>query len=463
MAEQFKVGDLVSWRVGNRSYAGEVIEVVAPNELPLRYGNGKGFNRGRQIARRNHESYVVKVNKATYWPVQRLTATLTQATNTVNQMIAQSQQTSVRQVTLPDGSIIEVTERIIKPATKYETDYIFVLDKSGSMSGNEMKVREMVRKEIETLLESARTLGTLAIPRVTLIYFNDRVEVQSFRVAADHLPLDNLLLKYMPNGGTALFDACGRAITDMEMTDTQAVVLHVFTDGLENASFQWKAMALGTKFAELQRTGKWTLAFMLPPGYKDTFRNTFPTVASDNLIEWENVGRATQVATQATRSYMTGRASGQVVNNSYFVQPDLSKISADALNALKDLSALFRVYDIEQEIAIKDFIEAKTGKPYIIGSGYYQLMKTEKTVQSYKGVLLRDRFTGRVFGGIEARKLIGLPTNADAKIEPGNHAQFDIFIESTSVNRKLSRGTKLLHDYSQVIDKQPTWDHTVAR
>jgi hypothetical protein len=40
--------------------------------------------------------------------------------------------------------------------------------------------------------------------------------------------------------------------------------------------------------------------------------------------------------------------------------------------------------------------------------------------------------------------MIGLPANADAKVEPGNHANYDIFVQSTSVNRKLPRGTKLI-------------------
>lgn len=33
----------------------------------------------------------------------------------------------------------------------------------------------------------------------------------------------------------------------------------------------------------------------------------------------------------------------------------------------------------------------------------------------------------------------------DAQVKPGNHANFDIFVQSTSFNRKLVRGTKLLY------------------
>jgi hypothetical protein len=49
-----------------------------------------------------------------------------------------------------------------------------------------------------------------------------------------------------------------------------------------------------------------------------------------------------------------------------------------------------------------------------------------------------------IYGGNAARSLIGLPYGAEAKVEPGNHANYDIFVQSTSTNRKLVRGTKLL-------------------
>ncbi len=115
---------------------------------------------------------------------------------------------------------------------------------------------------------------------------------------------------------------------------------------------------------------------------------------------------------------------------------------------LTDLSGNFKVCTVSKEAVVKNFVEEKTHRSYIKGQAYYQLMKDEK-VQSYKQVLIMEKGKGTIWGGNEARDLIGLPYNADAKVSPGNHAGFDLFIQSSSVNRKLSRGTKLLIEISK--------------
>jgi len=98
---------------------------------------------------------------------------------------------------------------------------------------------------------------------------------------------------------------------------------------------------------------------------------------------------------------------------------------------------------LPKEEVIKDFVEKKTRRPYVIGTAYYQLMKTEK-VQAGKGVILVEKGKPQVWAGQAARAMIGLPAGSDAKVEPGNHANYDIYVQSTSVNRKLPRGTKLI-------------------
>lgn len=52
----------------------------------------------------------------------------------------------------------------------------------------------------------------------------------------------------------------------------------------------------------------------------------------------------------------------------------------------------------------------------------------------------------RQWSGMPGRALVGLPTDGVtySKVNPGNHANYDIFVKSNSVNRKLVRGTTLL-------------------
>lgn len=55
-----------------------------------------------------------------------------------------------------------------------------------------------------------------------------------------------------------------------------------------------------------------------------------------------------------------------------------------------------------------------------------------------------------------------LTLNVDAKVEPGNHSDFEIYIESTSANRIGVRGSFFLHDFAMKVSRQPTWDHEKA-
>jgi len=140
---------------------------------------------------------------------------------------------------------------------------------------------------------------------------------------------------------------------------------------------------------------------------------------------------------------------------SNFFQPDMSKVSKSAVINLTDLSQDFRVWNVDNGIStIRDFVEDKLrniklnktlGRQYQIGRAYYQLTKTEE-VQASKDMVILDKNTNALYGGQEARSLLGCPTGISFKIKPAIHShQYDIFIKSTSVNRKLINGTKLLY------------------
>jgi hypothetical protein len=60
-------------------------------------------------------------------------------------------------------------------------------------------------------------------------------------------------------------------------------------------------------------------------------------------------------------------------------------------------------------------------------------------------IAIRARNTGKIFAGADARKMIGLPTDQNARLHPGDHGEYDIFIQSESVNRKLVAGTGVLY------------------
>lgn len=123
-------------------------------------------------------------------------------------------------------------------------------------------------------------------------------------------------------------------------------------------------------------------------------------------------------------------------------QPDLSKVKPEDIAKLKDIRGECYLWNVQEEAVIQPFVEAKLGH-YHPGKAFFPLTKREE-VQNFKQICLLDRMSGAIYAGIEARNLLGLPTT-DVKVEPGNHAQYDIFIQSTSNNRKLVRGSKLLY------------------
>jgi hypothetical protein len=121
----------------------------------------------------------------------------------------------------------------------------------------------------------------------------------------------------------------------------------------------------------------------------------------------------------------------------------MAQVKTSTLNKqLHDLTDRATIWTVPSETAIQPFVENKIGF-YHPGSAYYQLMKKEK-VQFHKAIAIVDKATQKVYAGPQARQVLGLP-DLDVTVVPGNHGNYDIFVQSTSNNRKLPRGTKLLH------------------
>lgn len=106
---------------------------------------------------------------------------------------------------------------------------------------------------------------------------------------------------------------------------------------------------------------------------------------------------------------------------------------------------------IEDGMEIKPFAESRlfsntsASIPFLKGSAFYQLTKTEARVQDSKMIAIRDKINGRVYHGPAARDMIGLPHIGTVRLHPGDHGNYDIFIQSTSINRKLVAGTQVLY------------------
>jgi hypothetical protein len=104
-----------------------------------------------------------------------------------------------------------------------------------------------------------------------------------------------------------------------------------------------------------------------------------------------------------------------------------------------------RTYDVipvHEDSAIREYIQSR-GLHYSIGKGFYQLTKTE-TIQPQKQIAIREKRTNQVYWGDAARDLLGLPRDISVKVKPDINPEYDVFVQSTSVNRKLLRNTDVL-------------------
>lgn len=106
----------------------------------------------------------------------------------------------------------------------------------------------------------------------------------------------------------------------------------------------------------------------------------------------------------------------------------------------------FQVLNVDDDISIRDFV-TKSGATFKVGRGFYELTKRE-TVQEKKEVVLRNK-AGDMFSGDEAREIIGIPYGVRGKVSPLDIG-YDVFIQSTSYNRKLVGGTRFLYEVDKI-------------
>ena len=111
-------------------------------------------------------------------------------------------------------------------------DVVFILDKSGSMSGSEdntiSSFNEYLAKEKKNKFN---TKITTVLFSHDYEYLHNRVDISKVK----KLTSDD----YYVGGCTALYDALGNTINSMEKKDTDKVLFIIITDGYENASKEY--------------------------------------------------------------------------------------------------------------------------------------------------------------------------------------------------------------------------------
>lgn len=325
----------------------------------------------------------------------------------------------------------------------YINHIALVIDSSGSMSGLSAEVVKVADQQIEYLAKRSKELDQET--RITVYTFNDKPKCLVYD--KDVLRMPSLSGLFLPSGSTALIDASIKAIQDLSQTPElygdHAFLVYVLTDGEENTS-RARPADLASHISRLK--DNWTVAVFVPnqTGKFEAKKFGFPV---DNIAIWDTtkkgfseVGETIRVTTDA---FMTARATGVRGSKNLF-NIDMSGLSKQKVaSSLKRLHpGQYRVADVNEKSPIAPFVEKLTKRAYKMGEAFYQLSKPEK-VQSNKAVALYDVKSKEVYTGAEARTLLGLP-DYEVKVTPANHPDFWIFVQSSSVNRNLVPGTKLL-------------------
>jgi len=326
---------------------------------------------------------------------------------------------------------------------------VFVRDHSGSMGIIAEAARVDFNETVGAIKEATLAENQDTIVSVIECGGDVRTTVRNSSIAVLK-PLD----RYRTSGGTPLFRSVDEAIAICEQVPDYndpdvSFLVYVTTDGEETEQRHY-GKELGQKVKRLQASDRWTFAFRVPRGAARDFVSLgFP---EGNVMEWDQSSRGmSQAAAQsqeAFRSYFSGRSTGMKSTATFYANlKDVT--SADVKAALEDVSSkvmLFPVAEKEHEKQIREFVEGRlNGRPMMKGAAFYQLTKSEDKVQSTKKICIRDKATNAIYYGDAARQMLGLPAYSDVRLKPDDLGNFDVFIQSTSVNRKVQKGSQILY------------------
>lgn len=340
---------------------------------------------------------------------------------------------------------------------KLQNHVVYILDHSGSMTGLRSDVIKVTDKLISDLADMSKSMDQET--RVTIYGFGDRTDCLVYDT--DVLRLPSIAGLYQIAGMTALADAVTLGISDLKMTPEKygdhSFLIQVITDGQENASTEHGKRNLPHLIKGLP--GHWTLAAFVPNANGKHYlqRFGFPpgNIAIWNPAEEDSVEKVAQVSFAATTQYMTGRASGMRSTTSLYsmAAPDVKDLKA-ALTPMTPGSYFFETVTAEDLAQVENgridqFMQLKTGQPYFPGRTYYQMTKRERIQPNKK--LAVAAYNGRkewdVYVGEAARSALGLPAasmNQEVRVSPGRFRGYEVYVLSTSMNRKLHAGSRVL-------------------
>lgn len=315
---------------------------------------------------------------------------------------------------------------------------IFAVDESGSTSHLSATINKVVHSLQEPLSKADQ------VTRVSLYTFDSKV---SRRFILRH-PEALATYTHTARDMTALIDAAYMAIEDHKNImvgedEDQSFLLYILTDGAENVSKR-TAGDLARLVGTLPEN--WTVAALVP-NITGVHYAKNAGIPAGNIEVWDatstrGVEEMGKRIAQTFNDYSVMRSTGVKGSTRLFVNAKDLTVAAVQNTLTEDTS--FTQYMVHETTAqvIRAYAEKVTNKPYQMGSVYYELNKPE-TIQGQKLIAIRNKNDGKIYSGAGARQMLGLP-HVETNVKPGDFGDWQIFVQSTSVNRKLIPGQNFL-------------------
>ena len=332
--------------------------------------------------------------------------------------------------------------------SKFVTHIALLVDSSRSMQHLASKTVQVFNDQLDNIQKNAK--DTQQKTFISVYSFDTHTKaISQHGDPAYAIRLSNGNNYKASGNSTALLDAVYTAIQDFNALRAENDINHSFllltiTDGLENDSHQIGRADLTDIITKKQNSDRWSFAFLVPPGGRQAVK--YLGIPDGNIQEWELSSRGLDTASAnistGMSDYMLRRSKGQKSTQTFFASA--ANITQTDLNKLANLSRNFHRWEVNRDgIQIRDFVVNQNGF-FMAGRSYYQLMKSEK-VQPTKDFLIMHKRTGAIYGGDDARRMLGVAKNQYVHVRPGQTSDYEIFVRSDSHSRKLPKGSILLY------------------
>lgn len=361
----------------------------------------------------------------------------------------------------------------MKPTSTDGSDLLISFDDTGSMSS----VRRQVRENIKSLVKDLKS----QVPglRVGVIIHNDYCDAPRHIFVQDFTTDEKTILDFVAQdspcgGGDApeCYELALNKATSLNWQNEKRAMILIGDEephrvgysarGITN-SFDWRTEAdklssMGVKIYSVQALGRKHATYF----YDELGRKTGGTKL--DLSQFAHISTYITAVTyhqQGGTQLEDYEKSNPAFASNLALRNMFRKLKggSDDKSFLEKVELLsrFQVMNVDGATAIRDFVEMN-GCTFKKGRGFYQLVERTadgksnvEEIQPAKEVIFVNKETGEATSDTSwCREQLKVPFGTRGKVHPLQIAdvmnKYEVYVQSTSVNRKLDPGTKFLYE-----------------